>query len=85
MSKKIKPALPIVAHHREREQVKQWHEYLDEAVMRKFNGVICATYPTAKGHATHVGMKDGGKMLPALNKRVTAFIAGFMACEETYQ
>ena len=81
-----KDKVVIVATHKARAaDKKEWHDYLDEAVERMFGNVKCTTDVTAKGYATRIEMRSGGKLMPALHKRITAFIKGWMACEESYQ
>lgn len=84
--KKAKPEPVVVVTHRARPaDKKEWHDYLDEAVEKMFSNISCNTDITAKGYATRVLMKDGSKLMPALQKRVSAFIKGWMACEDSYQ
>ena len=77
------PRTTIVATHRARQPQKEWHDYLDEAIERKFP-VLASTEPHGKAWATKIATKTGKPLMPALRKRIDAFVAGFMACEETY-
>lgn len=75
-------ALPvIVATHKMRAQPKMWHDFLDEAINARYQNVRAQTYLTRSGMATKIEMRDGSKLAPALNNRISHFIAGWMANE----
>jgi len=77
-----KNALPvIVATHKLRKPEKAWHEFLDDAINGRYQNVIAKTYLTRSGMATKIEMRDGSKIAPSLNNRISHFIAGWMANE----
>ena len=83
---KRKPQGPvIIASHKPLPQVKPWYEELDAALERQFPNLRANTYLTVKGYATSVTTRDDGeRLMPRQHRVVSAFIAGFMACERSY-
>ncbi len=83
---KRKPQGPvIVASHKLLPQEKPWYEVLDATIERQFPNVRANTYLSAKGFVTSIAMKDPDeRLMPRQHRVVSAFIAGFMACERSY-
>lgn len=75
----------VVASHKPLRQEQPWHEALDEAIERQFPNVRANTYLSTKGYNTTIAMKDvDERLMPRQHRVITAFIAGFMACERSY-
>lgn len=85
--KKLSTDPRVVATHKALlSDVKPWYEALDEAVERQFPDLISNTYLTTKGYNTAVKFRHGDqKVTPKLHRALSNFIAGFMACERSYQ
>ena len=83
---KRKPQGPvIVASHKPLPQEKPWYEVLDTAIERQFPNVRANTYLSTKGFTTSITMKDQDeRLMPRQHRVISAFIAGFMACERSY-
>lgn len=83
---KRKPQGPvIVASHKPLPQVKPWYEELDAALERQFPNLRANTYLSTKGFVTSIAMKDQDeRLMPRQHRVISAFIAGFMACERSY-
>lgn len=67
--------------------LRPWHERLDEAVAKNFQGVKCETRFDFLGTLSYVSRwsdNTGKKLKPALARQVKAFVAGFMAAEEAH-
>lgn len=75
----------VVASHKPLSQGKPWNEALDEAIERQFPNVRANTYLSTKGYNTTIAMKDvDERLMPRQHRVISAFIAGFMACERSY-
>ena len=75
----------IVASHKPLPQVKPWYEELDAALERQFPNLRANTYLSTKGFVTSIAMKDQDeRLMPRQHRVISAFIAGFMACERSY-
>lgn len=75
----------VVASHKPLPQGKPWNEALDEAIERQFPNVRANTYLSTKGYNTTIAMKDVNEcLMPRQHRVISAFIAGFMACERSY-
>lgn len=83
---KRRPQGPVVvASHKPLPQDKPWHEVLDAAIERQFPNVRANTYLSTKGFMTSIAMKDPDeRLMPRQHRLISAFIAGFMACERSY-
>lgn len=83
---KRKPQGPVtVASHKPLPQDKPWYEALDTAIERQFPNVRANTYLSTKGYCTSIAMKDQDeRLMPRQHRVISAFIAGFMACERSY-
>lgn len=76
----------VVASHKPLPEDLPWYEVLDQAVERQFPNLRSHTSPTARGYNTSVTTKDPGeRLMPRQHRVVSAFIAGFMANERSYQ
>lgn len=90
MSKKAKQQRkaqgPVaITSHKALPAEKPWFEALDEALERQFPNLRASTYLSTKGYVTSVAMKDETeRLMPRQHRVVTAFVAGFMACERSY-
>ena len=64
-----------------------WNERLDAAVSKRWPDVTCETtysiFSMAWVSRWHKAGTEGEKLKPALARQVGAFVAGFMASEET--
>jgi len=83
---KRRPQRPVVmVSHKPLPQEKPWYEVLDMAIEQQFPSVRANTYLSTKGYCTFIAMKDQNERLTPRQRRViSAFIAGFMACERSY-
>ncbi len=81
-----KKANPKFIEHKPRPRYKEWNECLDEAVEKHFPDVRCTTVLTRSGWLTKLAstrVGSNGEIKPSLVKRVSAFVAGFMASEDS--
>lgn len=83
---KRKPQGPVVvASHKPLPQDKPWYEVLDAAIELQFPNVRANTYLSTKGFRTSIVMKDPDeRLMPRQHRLISAFVAGFMACERSY-
>lgn len=74
-----------VATHKPLPPQETWCEVLDAAIERQFPNLRANTYLSTKGYVTTVTTRDADeRLMPRQHRVVSAFVAGFMACERSY-
>lgn len=83
---KRKPQGPVtIMTHRALPATTPWYEVLDRAIETQFPNLRASTVMTARGYNTNVTTKNpDDRLMPRQHRVVSAFIAGFMACERSY-